>query len=591
MVTICNVLLRIYSKSSNSLTSIKQGGNFVLCFFCTAPVMYRNFFSLSELPFSISPDPKYIFMSDRHREALAHLTYGLGEVGGFALLTGEVGTGKTTISRCLMEQLPINTQAAFILNPTLSSKELLATLCDELKIRYRKTDASLKSLTDKISEKLLKNHENDINTLLIIDEAQHLQPEVLEQLRLLTNLETNTKKLLQVILIGQPELQQLLQRRDLRQLAQRITARYHLMPLTKPELSQYIHHRLTVADCTRAIFDKSALAKIHQLSQGIPRLTNLLCHSALMLAYNQNDSVVNKKTVILAAERALGSDIIVKSDKDRFSTILMSTTAISLTAFVALASFWWGQNQTSTSQEKVNVSQPAVANKTLPQPKVDNTPAVKFLGELTDLGEVEIDKNSLIKTSDNSSAISVDNKETVVANNKTILDNIPEKTVTEAKKNDNQIVVSANKSAQKTNLQQNYQVTEMAGVSDDLLARFQAAIEETQDDKTFDWQPSDSQSASSHSTSTSSQFTDSNEQNQIPSLTQMSQQLQNAIPALNFEQHIYASDGQGWVNVNGRDRYEGDTIGDNLIVEKILPQQVILSFQGEKFSLPALTNW
>ena len=215
-----NLMLLICSNSVNSLTSIKQAVNFVLSFSVQRPAMYRNFFSLSELPFSISPDPKYLFMSERHREALTHLTYGLGEVGGFALLTGEVGTGKTTISRCLMEQLPDNTQVAFILNPTLSSQELLATLCDQLKIRYRKTDASLKNLTDKISEKLLKNHENEINTLLIIDEAQHLQPEVLEQLRLLTNLETNTKKLLQVILIGQPELQQLLQRRDLRQLAQ-----------------------------------------------------------------------------------------------------------------------------------------------------------------------------------------------------------------------------------------------------------------------------------------------------------------------------------------------------------------------------------
>jgi type II secretory pathway predicted ATPase ExeA len=558
--------------------------------------MYRNFFSLSELPFSISPDPKYLFMSDRHREALAHLTYGLGEVGGFALLTGEVGTGKTTISRCLMEQLPENTQAAFILNPTLSSKELLATLCDELKIRYRKTDASLKILTDKISEKLLKNHENDINTLLIIDEAQHLQPEVLEQLRLLTNLETNTKKLLQVILIGQPELQQLLQRRDLRQLAQRITARYHLMPLTKPELSQYIQHRLTVSDCTRAIFDKGALAKIHQLSQGIPRLTNLLCHSALMLAYNQNDSVVNKKTVILAAERALGSDILVKSGKDRSSAILMSTTAISLTALVALASFWWGQTQAPTNQEQVSISQLAVASKALPQPKVDNIPAVKLLGESTDLAEVERDNNSLTKTSETSSAISVGNKATVVANSKTVLEDIPEKPVTEVInteviKTDKQIVVSANKPDQKKNLQQDYQVTEMAGVSDDLLARFQAAIEATQHDSAIDWQQGDSQSTNSHSSSTRSQFTDSNEQNHIRSLTQMSQQLQNAIPALNFEQHIYASDGQGWIKVNGRDRYEGDTIGDNLIVEKILPQQVILSFQGEKFSLPALTNW
>ena len=174
--------------------------------------MYTGYFGLKEIPFSIAPNPHYLFMSARHREALAHLTYGLGETGGFVLLTGEVGTGKTTVSRCLLDQLPENTQAAFILNPTLSSQELLATICDELKIRYRKTGATLKTLTDKIQEKLLKNHQAGLNTILIIDEAQHLQAQVLEQLRLLTNLETHTKKLLQVILIGQPELQQLLQR-------------------------------------------------------------------------------------------------------------------------------------------------------------------------------------------------------------------------------------------------------------------------------------------------------------------------------------------------------------------------------------------
>jgi len=596
IVIICNVLLCNYSKFINSLTSIKQAVNFVPYFFVSVDVMYRNFFSLSELPFSISPDPKYLFMSDRHREALAHLTYGLGEVGGFALLTGEVGTGKTTISRCLMEQLPDNTQAAFILNPTLSSKELLATLCDELKIRYRKTEASLKNLTDKISEKLLKNHENDINTLLIIDEAQHLQPEVLEQLRLLTNLETNTKKLLQVILIGQPELQQLLQRRDLRQLAQRITARYHLMPLTKLELKQYIQHRLTVADCTRALFDKAALTKVHQLSQGIPRLTNLLCHSALLLAYNQNDSVVNKKTVIVAAERALGSDIIAKSDKSRSSIMLMSITGVSLTAFVALASFWWGQTQAPTNQEQASIAQLPVAINALPELEVENTSDVKLLSESTGLGKIEQSNNSLIKATEISPATPVDNKETVLANSKTMLDNIPEKPVTEVIhteviKTDNQIVVSPNKPSQQTSLQQNYQVTEMEGVSDDLLARFQAAIEDTQDDNALDWQQGDSQLASSRSGNTSSALTNNNEEDQIRPLTQMSQQLQNAIPALNFEQHIYASDGQGWINVNGRDRYEGDYIGDNLIVEKILPQQVIFSFQGEKFSLPALANW
>jgi len=310
--------------------------------------MYTNFFSLSEQPFSIAPDPKYLFMSDRHREALSHLTYGLGcsngtSNGGFVLLTGEVGTGKTTVSRCLMADLPDDTQLAFILNPTLSSQELLATICDQLKIRYRKTGATLKTLTDKISEKLLKNHSNNINTLLIIDEAQHLAPDVLEQLRLLTNLETNTKKLLQVILIGQPELQQLLKRRDLRQLAQRITARYHLLPLDKAELALYIKHRLSVADCHRALFNESALALIHQLSQGIPRLVNLICHSALMEAYNSNNAVVDKKIVYKAACNALGDDLLPNPWWQTKSTKIVLMT--SLLFLVLIAGFLLGQKE------------------------------------------------------------------------------------------------------------------------------------------------------------------------------------------------------------------------------------------------------
>lgn len=270
--------------------------------------MYTGFFGLTDVPFSIAPNPRYLYMSDRHKEALAHLTYGLGETGGFVLLTGEVGTGKTTISRCLLEDLPENTQPAFILNPTLSSQELLATICDELKIRYRKTGATLKTLTDKIQTKLLKNHANDINTVLIIDEAQHLKPEVLEQLRLLTNLETNTKKLLQVILIGQPELQQLLKRRDLRQLAQRITARYHLLPLNKCDVNLYIQHRLKVAGCNRMLFSVGAVSLIHQLSQGIPRLINLMCDRALLGAYGLNKDIVDKKLVAQASEEALGEE-------------------------------------------------------------------------------------------------------------------------------------------------------------------------------------------------------------------------------------------------------------------------------------------
>ena len=269
---------------------------------------YTSYFGLTDIPFSIAPNPHFLFMSERHKEALAHLTYGLGEVGGFALLTGEVGTGKTTVSKCLLEQLPENTQAAFIFNPTLSAKELLATICDELSIRYD-TSATLKTFTDLILQHLLDNHQQGKNTLLIIDEAQHLQVEVLEQLRLLTNLETHTKKLLQVILIGQPELQELLKRRDLRQLAQRITARYHLLPLNRREVELYIKHRLAVAGCSKALFKTSAINLIHKLSQGVPRLVNLLCDRALLGAYSQEKKQVSKQHVLQASAEALGNDI------------------------------------------------------------------------------------------------------------------------------------------------------------------------------------------------------------------------------------------------------------------------------------------
>ncbi|WP_040357425.1 AAA family ATPase [Colwellia piezophila] len=567
--------------------------------------MYRNFFSLSELPFSISPDPKYLFMSDRHREALAHLTYGLGETGGFALLTGEVGTGKTTISRCLMEQLPDNTQAAFILNPTLSSQELLATICDELKIRYRKSDASLKNLTDKIAEKLLKNHDKDINTLLIIDEAQHLQPEVLEQLRLLTNLETNTKKLLQVILIGQPELQQLLQRRDLRQLAQRITARYHLMPLTKLELDQYIKHRLMVADCARALFDKAALAKIHQLSQGVPRLTNLICHSALMLAYNQNDSVVNKKTVIAAAERALGDDLITKRGLSHYNGALVFSTALSVAAFFALAGFWWGQTQApmspvmvSTAQEQINTLQKLVnsdqvhAKATeLAKPVVDEKSREKVV-----MNTGEKSGNTIITIADNSSLGT--NKDTPKANNifvegKTMPTPAVIKTTNQTN-TDKTLFVSAKKKNIVNNTYEDYQVQEVEGVSSDLVARFQTALDETNDESKAGYSTSN-QSSNYRPEDKQNDFelleNINNSMASIRSISQMPAELKNALPSMNFEQHIYVSDGNGWVKVNGRDRYEGDYIGDNVVVEKILPQQVILSFQGETFSLPALSNW
>lgn len=267
--------------------------------------MYSGFFGFNSPPFSIAPNPDFMFLSPRHAEALAHLRFGLGDAGGFVLLTGEVGTGKTTVSRSLLQELDEQTDVAFILNPTLSELELLAAICDELKIRYKKTDASLKLLGDKITQRLQKNHDAGKKTILIIDEAQHLQPAVLEQLRLLTNLETNTKKLLQVILIGQPELQQLLQRNDLRQLAQRITARYHLLPLNLSEVQQYVRFRLKVAGCERPVFNDKAVKKLYELSGGIPRLLNLLADRALLAAYGKQQAVVDAKEVQRAATEIL----------------------------------------------------------------------------------------------------------------------------------------------------------------------------------------------------------------------------------------------------------------------------------------------
>ncbi|WP_299802021.1 AAA family ATPase [uncultured Shewanella sp.] len=292
--------------------------------------MYKAFFGLNDNPFSIAPNPHYLFLSDRHREALAHLTYGLGETGGFVLLTGEVGTGKTTVSRCLLKQLPDNTDTAFILNPSLTESELLATLCDELGIVYG-DEPSLKQLTDLISKFLLENHSKERNTVLIIDEAQHLRAEVLEQLRLLTNLETDTKKLLQVILIGQPELQQLLKRQELRQLAQRITARYHLLPLTIEEVALYVQHRLQVAGRHEPLFHKSAIKALHKYSGGIPRLINLLCERALMASYAQSKVPIDSKMVRLASAEVLGEE------PEKKSLLLPVSIAASLLATFGIA--------------------------------------------------------------------------------------------------------------------------------------------------------------------------------------------------------------------------------------------------------------
>ncbi len=269
--------------------------------------MYAAYFGLSEPPFSISPDPRYLYMSKRHREAMAHLLYGVQQSGGFLQLTGEVGTGKTTLCRCLLSQLPDNVDVAMLLNPNLDQNELLAAICDELKIEYS-AHASPKRLLSLLNDYLLKSFAEGRHTVLIFDEAQLLSRQVLEQIRLLTNLETTTKKLLQIILIGQPELSKNLRRADLRQLNQRITARYHLQPLSSQETSEYIRYRLEVAGCRKTLFSDNAMHQVYQNSGGVPRLVNVICDRALMGAYSQDKPQVTRSIARHAAVEVLGEE-------------------------------------------------------------------------------------------------------------------------------------------------------------------------------------------------------------------------------------------------------------------------------------------
>jgi general secretion pathway protein A len=271
--------------------------------------MYASHFGLKQAPFSIAPDPRYLFMSERHREALAHLLYGVGGGGGFVLLTGEIGAGKTTVCRCFLEQIPRRCNVAYIFNPKLSTSELLQSICDEFRIPLPAgPQASLKAHVDALNEFLLKTHAVGQNNVLIIDEAQNLSTEVLEQLRLLTNLETNERKLLQIILIGQPELKQMLARPELEQLAQRVIARYHLDALSEGETAQYIQHRLETAGLKRgSLFDRKALARIHELTRGVPRRINLLCDRALLGAYAEGKARVDKVIVEKAAAEVFES--------------------------------------------------------------------------------------------------------------------------------------------------------------------------------------------------------------------------------------------------------------------------------------------
>ena len=272
--------------------------------------MYYKYFGLSEAPFSIAPNPEFLFLTERHQEALAHLYHCLESDAGFVLLTGDIGTGKTTVCRRFLQKLPEKTQVAFILNPFLGGKELLLTIGKELKIPNIKENASLRELIESIYRHLLKNHSVGKDTILLIDEAQNIHPKVLELIRLLTNLETNQKKLLKIILVGQPELNDVLARADMEQLSQRITGRFHINPLSQREVSEYIHYRLRVAGFMggEGVFSKSIINRIHELTSGVPRLINVICDRALLGVYSQNKHTVDKKTLEKAYQEVKGNN-------------------------------------------------------------------------------------------------------------------------------------------------------------------------------------------------------------------------------------------------------------------------------------------
>lgn len=303
--------------------------------------MYQHYFGLTEAPFSIAPDPRYLYLSQRHQEALAHLLYGVAGEGGFVLITGEVGAGKTTVCRCLLEQIPDTCDVAFIFNPKLTVEELLSTICVEFGITFPEGNASVKVFVDCINRYLLDAHAKGRHTVLIIDEAQNLSAEVLEQMRLLTNLETNERKLLQIILLGQPELVAMLARAELRQLAQRVVARYHLGPLDKSEIAAYVQHRLGVSGAQRALFPAALMGALYRHTQGVPRLINVVCDRALLGAYVQGKERVDRCTLRQAAREVLqplpGSRVVLRYAVFA-AVVLVTGAALALTAY---RDAWW----------------------------------------------------------------------------------------------------------------------------------------------------------------------------------------------------------------------------------------------------------
>ena len=319
--------------------------------------MYQHYFGLAEAPFSIAPDPRYLYLSQRHQEALAHLLYGVNGNGGFVLLTGEVGAGKTTVCRGLLQQIPVACDVAYIFNPRLTVEELLSTICVEFGIAYPPGNSSIKVFVDCINAYLLDAHARGRHTVLIIDEAQNLSAEVLEQTRLLTNLETDQRKLLQIILLGQPELALMLERPELRQLGQRIVARYHLGPLTRAEVAAYVRHRLEVSGTQRQLFPARLMGRLYRLSGGVPRVINVLCDRALLGAYVQNKERVDAATLAQAAREVFHQP----GARRNLLRALAASMVLLAGAALALALYWKEQGEPKPAVVQPGIAAPVAA--------------------------------------------------------------------------------------------------------------------------------------------------------------------------------------------------------------------------------------
>ena len=345
--------------------------------------MYGQFFNLDESAFSIAPNPKYLYLSGQHEEALAHLLYGVTRPGGFVLITGEIGTGKTTVCRSLFLEIPENTEIALIVNPNLNPDDLLASICDELEITYPEYKRSSKTYINKLNERLIQSHAEGRNTILIIDEAQNLSVESLEAIRALTNLETDEQKLLQIILMGQPELRDRLNSPELEQLNQRITARFHLKALSRSEVKEYIDHRLKIGNCNDEIFSHSNIDLIYKLTNGVPRLINVLCDRSLLGAFVQKKKIISNDIIRKSAAEALGKPVKEQSSNNTNLALAAAFALIAITFFV----FFYDTEKNNVFNDGKDIAED-ISTESI-QPQIENEP-LSVSEATTGQGEQEI---------------------------------------------------------------------------------------------------------------------------------------------------------------------------------------------------------